>query len=474
MTLRSRLVVAAIVITLTVIAALGYIAIRQREVLTAQLDDQLATVAANIGRADRNFEIGSGPLAEREGLASTGGDDQQSAADGGGFPSTGELYFAIVEPDGNDQVIARPLSHPDLVPDITVTELEERAVTSEPFTVDVTGAVGAARAVAVGVGEDRFAIVAVSTSAVDDAQDQLLTTAAIALAVILLTMAVVLWSMDRLGIRPITAVTKAAEDVAAGRSDRRVTHPPMSTEAGRLGDAFNTMLDARQATEAQQRRFVADASHELRTPLTTLRGYTALHAGGALSDEEINDAMGRINSEAKRMDSLVDDLLTLASLDDDRPLDLRPLDLSQLLHDMAADAKAVQPTRPVETAHISDGLILDADRHQLTQALTTVITNALRHTPSTSQLTLTGQRCGTRIRVRVEDQGPGIAPEHLDRLFERFYRIDPGRTRQTGGSGLGLSIAKAIVEAHHGTIAADSTIGIGTAITINLPAGQPA
>ena len=354
------------------------------------------------------------------------------------------------------------------MPDLIGVDLEQKASDPQPFTVDASGSDAVARVVVVDFGQ-QFAVVAVSTRAVDDAQNQLFLTAAVALAVVLAAMAVVLWSVDRLGIRPIDSVTNAAEDIAAGRSNHRVEHPSAATEAGRLGIAFNTMLDARQAVEVRQRRFVADASHELRTPLTTLRGYATLHASGDMSPAETDDAMARIHSESKRMEALVEDLLTLASLDEDRPLDYSSLDLSRLMADLAADASAIQPARPIDSSEISRDVTVRADRHQLTQALTTVVNNALRHTPITAKLALAVTVNEATVRIQVADQGPGIASDHLAHLFERFYRAHPGRERSAGGSGLGLSIAHAIVTAHHGHIGVSSTLGQGTTITIDLP-----
>lgn len=169
------------------------------------------------------------------------------------------------------------------------------------------------------------------------------------------------------------------------------------------------------------------------------------------------------------MEALVEDLLTLASLDEDRPLEYSTIDLSQLLSDLAADASAIQPERPIDVSDIDEGVNIRGDRHQLTQALTTIINNALRHTPTTSGLALTCGSDETTVRIRISDEGPGIEPEHLGHLFERFYRADAGRERSAGGSGLGLAIAAGIVTAHQGQIDAVSTLAEGTTITIELP-----
>jgi len=423
-------------------------------VLTDQLDAQLAVVANNIERGVERFsgDLSVNPQARPDELL-----------------VTGELYVAFFgDNETEPQVLARPVSQPDLVPDIAGVDLDQAAETREPFSADARDSDTQARVVVTDVGPG-YVLFAVSTRAVDDAQNQMLITAAISLGVVLAALAAALWSVDRLGIRPIESVTKAAEDVAAGRSDHRVEHPPVATEAGRLGLAFNAMLDSRQAVEARQRRFVADASHELRTPLTTLRGYAALHASGQLSATETNDAMARIHSESKRMEALVEDLLTLASLDEDRPLQYSTIDLSQLLSDLAADASAIQPERSIDASDIGEGVGISGDRHQLTQALTTIINNALRHTPTTARLTLACGRDETAVRIRISDEGSGIEPEHLEHLFERFYRADTGRERSVGGSGLGLAIAQGIVTAHQGRIDATSTVGVGTTITITLP-----
>ncbi len=454
MTLRSRLLLAALVVTITVVAALTYVTGRQRSVLTDQLDSQLLVVADNVNRGVERFagEFPANPQPRPDELL-----------------VTGELYVAFLGDDEPEpQVLARPVSEPDLVPDLEDVDLEHAAGTGEPFSADALDSDTRARVVVVNVGPG-YLVFAVSTRAVDDAQNQMLITAAIALGVVLAALAAALWSVDRLGIRPIESVTRAAEDVAAGRSDHRVEHPSVATEAGRLGLAFNAMLDSRQAVEARQRRFVADASHELRTPLTTLRGYAALHASGQLSATETDDAMARIHSESKRMEALVEDLLTLASLDEDRPLEYSTIDLSQLLRDLAADASAIQPERPIDVSDIDDGVDIRGDRHQLTQALTTIINNTLRHTPTTSGLALACESDETTVRIRIADEGPGIEPEHLDHLFERFYRADAGRERSAGGSGLGLAIAQGIVTAHQGRIDAVSTLAEGTTITISLP-----
>lgn len=450
MSLRSRLALVAGLLVATVIGALAVIVVRQRIVLIEQIDTQLEAVAANV---DRAAEL---PASVERARAA---------------PPTGELWFAIIAADATAQVIAQPASDPAFAPrlDLGINPL------GTPFTAATVGDSGQARAVLVGLPEDRIAAVAVSLEDVDDTQRQLLITSAVAVAVVLIVVGLAWFWIDRLSLRPIKAVTAAATEVAAGDRAQHVDHPNITTEAGQLGAAFNMMVDARQAAEDRQRRFVADASHELRTPLTTLRGYTALHAQGGLVDPgQVDDAMRRIRSEADRMAVLVEDLLVLASLDDQRPLTLGRLDLTQLLTDIAADAAAIQPRRPIDVMDIAPGLTLTADAHLLTQAFTAVTTNALRHTPEAATLSIAAVSKGDTIEISVADQGPGIDPIELDRLFERFHRTDASRSRTRGGTGLGLAIAQAAVHAHDGTITAHSQLGRGTTIVMALPVAGPA
>jgi two-component system OmpR family sensor kinase len=427
-----------------VVVAFGLVVVRQRAVLIEQLDDQLISVEENLAEAAEFFESQPGTVGVAE-------------------PPTGELYVAVHAEDSAPQPLARPASNPVFAPAVDVDLLSSRQSVSEPFTVDAAGG-GGARMVAQDLGEGRWAVAALPTQAVEDAQAEVLLTAAFVLMVLLLALGLVMFWVDRLGIRPILELTRAAEELSDATSESRVEVRAPSTEAGRLGVSFNKMLDARQAADDRQRRFVADASHELRTPLTTLQGYAALHASGALTtSQKVDDAMRRIGAEAKRMSHLVEELLTLASLDEGRPLSLADVDLSLLLADLASDAGATQPDRQITTAIATD-LTITADPELLTEALTTTIRNTLRHTPTSAGLAIRAVRHGPEVRIDIADRGPGIDPAHLEHVFERFYRSDKDRSRGAGGTGLGLAIAKSITEAHDGTIRVTSSPNAGTTI----------
>ncbi|MEZ5408601.1 MAG: HAMP domain-containing sensor histidine kinase [Acidimicrobiales bacterium] len=293
--------------------------------------------------------------------------------------------------------------------------------------------------------------------------------------------AVAFWVI-RLGIRPIKQMTATASEISAASASelaRRVPEAPAHTEAGALAVAVNAMLDRietavgeRARSEDRLRQFVADASHELRTPVTTIRGYAELYRHGGLAQpDDLTDAMRRTEQEAQRMGRLVEDMLILAKLDQHRPLDRVAVDLGSLATDAGRDAAAAAPGRSV-TVSVEPGvdLTVTGDTDRLRQVLANVIGNALTHTPATSAVTIAAGRLpGGRVLLTVADQGPGMPPEVAARVTERFYRADPARARNNGGSGLGMAIVDGIVAAHAGTVAVDSTPERGTIVSITLP-----
>jgi two-component system OmpR family sensor kinase len=281
-----------------------------------------------------------------------------------------------------------------------------------------------------------------------------------------------------LGLRPLEAVERTAEDIAAGYLSRRVPPGRPGTEIGRLSNALNAMLvqiesafAARQQSETALRQFIADASHELRTPLTTVRGYAELARKGALiADADRYRAMTRIEAEAARMGVMVDDLLLLAYLDQQRPLKLERVDLGALSADAVADASVRASGRPIDYAGPDDSCFVDGDADRISQVLTNLLGNALTHTPDGTPVHVSLRREGDWVRLEVADDGPGLQPGQAVRLFERFYRVDPSRSRARGGSGLGLAIVQAIVHASHGAVTCASAPGAGTSFVVMLPA----
>jgi two-component system OmpR family sensor kinase len=286
------------------------------------------------------------------------------------------------------------------------------------------------------------------------------------------------WWVLRLGVHPIEDMAVAADAIAAGDLSRRVDHPGAGTEAGRLGIAFNAMLERitqafreREASEERVRRFAADASHELRTPLTSILGYAELWRAGGLRDQaQLGDAMGRVEQEGRRMAALVEDLLLLARLDQHRAPERAPVRLDLLVDDAVRDARAVEPDRPIDVAVTP--VVVEGDEAQLRQVVGNLLTNARTHTPAGTPVHVAVSLDGAsgRARFEVADEGPGMAPEVAAKVFDRFYRADSSRARAAGGTGLGLAIVQGIADAHGGKASVSSEVGRGSRFVVELPA----
>ncbi|MCU1346218.1 MAG: periplasmic sensor signal transduction histidine kinase [Acidimicrobiia bacterium] len=302
-------------------------------------------------------------------------------------------------------------------------------------------------------------------------------------AIVLAILVVVARQLVGVGLRPLVEMETTTAQIAAGDFSARVKAADDRTEVGRLGNAFNTMVSQieaafgqRQITEDRLRRFVADASHELRTPLTSIRGYSELYRHGALAQpDDLERAMSRIEQEAARMGLLVEDLLLLARLDEHRPFDKRPVDLSRLLADAVNDSRAVEPNRPIALIDEAPGALVLGDVHRLHQVVANLLANVRVHTPPDAEVEIRLGFDDSQAIITVHDSGPGMAPDVAANVFERFYRADPSRARASGNAGLGLAIVAAIVEAHDGTVSVETAPGKGATFTVRLPrAGLPA
>jgi two-component system, OmpR family, sensor kinase len=284
----------------------------------------------------------------------------------------------------------------------------------------------------------------------------------------------------RSGLRPLERMSVVAGTIAQGDLDVRLSPAEGRSEIGRLGLALNGMLERledafarRDRSEAQLRRFVSSASHELRTPLTSIRGYAALLRRGARHNpEDLEKSISRIESEATRMAGLIDDLLLLARVDEQRPLARARTDLTVIAHDAADDARARDPGRSI-TVDASGPVVVIADEPRLRQIVANLVENAQVHTPAHAPVRIeVGARDPMGV-LAVIDTGPGIDPEQAAHVFERFYRGTPpgsgDAAPRTHGSGLGLAIVKTIAEAHGGTAAVTSRPGEGSRFEITLP-----
>ncbi len=300
----------------------------------------------------------------------------------------------------------------------------------------------------------------------------------------------------RLSLRPLSRMTATATEVtglplASGEVDlpHRVRLADPRTEVGKLGEAFNRMLGhvesslaRRHASEARLRSFAADASHELRTPLAAIRGYAQLARRQADDlPSEIQHALERVDAESARMSDLVDDLLLLARLDAGRPLERQPVDLTRLAIDATSDARVAAPDHKWQLELPAEPVTVPGDEHKLHQMLANLLSNAARHTPAgtTVTVTLADDRASavTVVRLSVTDDGPGIPEALKATLFERFVRGNPGRSSSGGGSstGLGLAIVEAVSTAHGGQVTvtthpAQTAHPARTTFTVTLPA----
>jgi heavy metal sensor kinase len=272
-------------------------------------------------------------------------------------------------------------------------------------------------------------------------------------------------------LQPMEAVTQTAQELSAGDLSRRIALPGPNDEIKRLADTFDAMLSRLEAAFRSQQSFVADASHELRTPLTILQG----HADLALSDPEADPQQCRralevVSAEVRRLSRVVASLLTLARADaGSLVVAAEPADLAELCEETLSRLRPLAGTRNLG-CEAQPELTVIGDADWLRQLLLNLVENAIQHTAPDGTIRVVVTPSGDDVRLEVRDDGCGIPSEHLPHLFDRFYRVDRARSRARGGAGLGLSIARWIVERHAGTIHLESVTGEGTMVVVTLPA----
>ncbi|ONI91689.1 hypothetical protein ALI22I_07370 [Saccharothrix sp. ALI-22-I] len=445
-----------------------------REAMIARMDDQLADLVQRVG--GRPGELSPSP------------------EDLPGKPDDLPTDFAIVVLYGNG---TPELSAPDaaagpvlpLIDSANVDQYERR-----PFMADDKRRGAAWRVVVarrVTPDGPRIVVAAQSMDTADAIVTRLVWIEVGAGIALLLALGVIGFLLVRLGLRPLTRIERTAEDIAGGHLDLRVASDSR-TEVGRLGGALNTMvgrlssaLRQRERSEARLRRFAADASHELRTPLTSIRGFAELHRrGGAPNRADVDRMMGRIEDEAVRMGRLVEDLLLLARLDQERALDLAELDIRTLVEDAVHDARVRDPERPLILESAGKPIRVTVDEHRMRQVITNLVGNAMAHTPPSTPVHVRVGMPATlpeppvavagspasrgRVVLEVIDEGPGVPLEAAPSIFDRFYRVDEARSSTRGGTGLGLAITAAILEAHGGRVELRTAPGEGARFTVLL------
>jgi two-component system, OmpR family, sensor kinase len=475
--LRIKLVVAVLALVACALAAMGLATVTAlREHLIGRTDDQLGGIA---DQARRQIAAGRTKLFVNL---------PQGSEDGVRVPDP--YLLESLAADGS-LVDSRPAPPPADAPDLAGADL----FAPGPFTVASLNGPGRWRIVVVSAPQGQHVIVAARMADVDSTVDRLVWLAVLVGLAILAAVAIVGVWLVRASLRPLTEIELATAVVAAGDLSQRVPHQDARTEVGRLGQSFNVMIEriesafagqvasetAARSSEARalrseerMRQFIADASHELRTPLTAIRGFAELYRLGAVQDPHaVAGLVKRIENDARWMGLLVEDLLLLARLDQQQPLAAEPVDLAVLAADAVDNAHVLTPDRLVSLdIGAGEPVLVTGDEHRLRQVIGNLLTNALTHTAADADVMVRLTRRADQAVIEVIDTGPGLTPEQVQRVFERFYRVDPARTRRPGGptsTGLGLAIVAALVAAHAGTVEIDSVPGQGATFRMVLP-----
>jgi two-component system OmpR family sensor kinase len=347
---------------------------------------------------------------------------------------------------------------------------------NKPFTLEVPGSDFRvlARVLPSAMGS---VFVAQSLSGVDETSKRLRLIFILIGLIALLLIAMASRIVIKIGLRPLADVEDVAEKIADGDLSARLPDAKPDTEVGRLVSSLNAMLSrieesftARTEGENKLRRFVADASHELRTPLTAIRGFAELHRQGAVKGEAATtELVGRIENESIRMGTLVEDLLMLARLDQSRKLVSEPVNLNEVVIESVESARAAGPEHPISLDLPDEAFVL-GDAGKIYQVVANLLANARIHTPAGTPIAVTVKSNDAGTTISITDSGPGLSQADQDRIFERFYRADPSRNRSNEeGSGLGLSIVDAVMQAHGGKVTVTSKLGEGATFTVFFP-----
>lgn len=429
-----------------------------------------------LGRVDAELTAVAAPVANQA------LDDLDNSAIGGA--PTG-YAFALMSTDGVPLHYVNPTGE-KVRPALPKIALSDRRVrTAQPFTVASESGDLQWRFIAGNVDNQAVFAVGVPLRSMNNTMSRLLLTSSLISAAVLALCALIGWYAVTRAFRPLRQIEDTASAIAKGDLTQRIPVREADDEVTSLAESLNVMLArieqsfaVRAASERRMRQFVADASHELRTPLATVRGYAELHRQGAISDaEQTAAAMARIEAESGRMSGLVHDLLVLARLDDEPVDSHQEVDLTVLAADAVSDARVRAPDRTIRLLGVEGPLgptpTVGSDS-RLRQVLTNIVANALAHTPAGSPVEVrVGASHGEAV-IEVVDHGHGIPIEERQRVFERFVRADPSRTRaQGGGSGLGLAIVAAIVSAHGGRVGIRETPGGGATFVVHLPVAAP-
>ena len=469
--LRNRLILAAVFLASLAIIASDFAAnTALRSYLISQVDNQLFSISS--GSLERLDRAGIAPQSEAQESQSPFRVLQPIR----GVPTSTSL--TLLDREGNliGQVGGELAGQNFGVTGLKVSQVEKYE--NKPFTIEGEGRNPDVRALALVLPTGMGSVIAAnSLEEVDKTLSQLrFLFFFLGLIAILLTALVSRWIIA-ISLRPLDKVEETAEAIAAGDLSARLPAAKPDTEVGRLTTSLNMMLSrieqsftVKVESENKLRRFVADASHELRTPLTAIRGFAELHRQGAVSGEEkTKELISRIEGESIRMSSLVEDLLLLARLDQARELDFEAVDLNTLIVEVVASAKAAGPNHPIELNLPQRELFVLGDSRRIHQVVANLLANARTHTPLGTKINVTARQTLAEVIIEVADNGPGLSKSDQERIFERFFRADPARVRNSGeGSGLGLSIVDAVMKAHGGYVSVKSELDKGATFTLHF------
>jgi len=462
MTLRLRLVLALTGLLAVGLALFGFATYSLYARSEYQrLDDQIAAAVPLVSRA---LEVGGNPGGGGPGGF---GHTPQASLPPGGYYEKRDASGAVTSAN---YVIASD-DRPKLP-----SELKAEGGTNRFFT---TGSVDDSAQWRVLVapdpgGDGTSVVVALPLSGVTSSLNSLVVTEVLVSIVLLVVLSAGSWFILRRGLHPLEQMATTAGDITAGDLSQRVSPSGGPTEVGQLGLALNTMLDdierafhERDETERRLRQFLADASHELRTPITSIQGFAELFRVGAdHAQVDLPTILRRIEEESARMRLLVEDLLLLARLDETREVEAEPVDLAVLAADACSDAVAADRDRSV-TLDAPEPVVVRGDEAHLRQAIANLVSNALSHTPAGTPLEVSALRRPDGAEVRVRDHGPGLDPQAVEHVFDRFWQADSARAGS--GSGLGLSIVAGIASEHGGSAVAANAPGGGAEFTLHLP-----
>ena len=486
--LRNRLVVGVVVLS-----ALGFIAsdIAARSALqsflVSQVDDQLASVAG-----------GSTLRLDRAGIApdenavlpedSVGHEEAENVRKSKPSPTPSirplrqvptDISVTLLDSNGMVQgVIGGDLNTEEIsafVKGLTIDDVKLHS--NQPFSISVPGADFRVLA-RVLPSELGSVVVAQSLENVDNTIHQLQILFIFIGLIALILIGLASGKVIDIGLKPLAEVEITAESIAGGNLSARLPDTKPDTEVGRLVSSLNQMLTriegaffAQTESENRLRRFVADASHELRTPLTAIRGFAELKRQGAVQGKEATDELiVRIEKESIRMGALVEDLLLLARLDQSRKLELTPININGVVEEAVMSARAAGPEHPISISVPKEDIYILGDGNRVHQVIANLLANARTHTPAGTAISVVVTQDDNGTSISVTDKGPGLSKQDQERIFERFFRADPSRTRTANeGSGLGLSIVDAVMRAHGGRVSVTSKLGEGATFSLFFP-----